>query len=302
MLDGLSLDQVRSFIAAVDEGSFSAAGRKLGRVQSAVSDMVRGLEDQLGVDLFDRTGRYPQLTSAGSALLANAREIVANVDAMKSRAKGISTGLEPELSVVIDVLFPIHVIADAARDFRDRFPGVPLRLYVEALGGTFQLLLDKRVSVGIVGSLPMLPPGIVSEALAGVAFATVAAADHPLAAYKGMIPRSELSKHVQIVLTDRTNLSEGRQFGVMSPQTWRLADLFAKHAFLLNSLGWGGMPRHAVEADIKIGRLAELDIEDAPGAGFVMPMSAAYLSDDPPGPAGRWLIERLKLCSADRPI
>ena len=302
MLDGLSLDQVRSFIAAVDEGSFSAAGRKLGRVQSAVSDMVRGLEDQLGVDLFDRTGRYPQLTPAGNALLANAREIVANVDAMKSRAKGISTGLEPELSVVIDVLFPIHVIADVARDFRDRFQGVPLRLYVEALGGTFQHLLDKRASVGIVGSLPMLPPGIVSEALTGVAFATVAAADHPLAAYKGMIPRNELSKHVQIVLTDRTNLSEGRQFGVMSPQTWRLADLFAKHAFLLNSLGWGGMPLHAVEADIKIGRLVELEIEDAPGAGFVMPMSAAYLSDDPPGPAGRWLIERLKVCSANRSI
>src|SRR5215475_3869942 len=113
MLDGLSLDQVRTFIAAVDEGSFSAAARKLGRAQSAVSEMVRGLELQLGIDLFDRSARYPQLTASGKVLLANAREIVANVDAMKSRAKDMVGGLEPELSVVVDVLFPIDVIADA---------------------------------------------------------------------------------------------------------------------------------------------------------------------------------------------
>lgn len=298
MLDGLSLDQVRTFVAAADEGSFSAAARRLGRVQSAISEMVRGLELQLGVDLFDRRGRYPQLTPAGTALLTNAREILASIDAMKSRAKGISSGVEPELSVVVDVLFPIRVVAEAARDFRDRFPAVPLRIYVEALGGAFQPLLDKSASVGIVGSLPTMPAGIISEALHGVAFVTVAAADHPLASRTGVIPRSELAKHVQIVLTDRSELSKGREFGVLSPQTWRLADLFAKRAFLLNGLGWGGMPLHAVEDDLASGRLVELAIEDFPGAGFIMAMSAAYLSDDPPGPAGRWLIDRLKTCSA----
>ncbi|MBX5204049.1 LysR family transcriptional regulator [Rhizobium sp. NZLR1] len=300
MLDGLSLDQVRTFIAAVDEGSFSAAGRKLNRAQSAVSDMVRALEIQLGVALFDRSGRYPQLTEAGRALLTNAREIVANVDAIKSRAKGISSGVEPELSVVIDVLFPIRVIAEVASEFRQRFPLVPLRLYVEVLGGTFLPLLDRRASVGIVGSLPMMPAGIASEALGGIAFAAVTAASHPLASWNGVIPKSELARHVQIVLTDRSDLSNGREFGVMSTQTWRLADLFAKHAFLLNGLGWGGMPLHAVEDDLKAGRLVELQIDEFPGAGFRMPMSAAYLTDDPPGPAGRWLIERLKDCSSRR--
>ena len=63
MLDGISLDQIRTFVAAVDEGSFSAAARKLRRVQSAVSGWVGGLEAQFGVTLFDRTGRYPKLTA-----------------------------------------------------------------------------------------------------------------------------------------------------------------------------------------------------------------------------------------------
>ncbi|PDT17682.1 LysR family transcriptional regulator [Rhizobium sp. J15] len=300
MLDGLSLDQLRTFIAAANEGSFSAAARKLGRAQSAVSELVRSLEIQLGVDLFDRSGRYPQLTASGNMLLATAREVIAKVDAFKSQAKGMAAGLEPELSVVIDVFFPIHVIAEAAKDFRQQFPDVPLRLFVEALGGTVQPVLDQRANFGIVGSLPAMPPGVVTEPLAGVMFLVVAAADHPLAAIEGTISRAELAKHVQLVLTDRTDLSKGREFGVMSPQTWRLADLFAKHTFLINGLGWGGMPSHAVRTDIEAGRLVELTVEDIPAGGLRLPMSAAYRSDGPPGPAGRWLIERLKICSGAR--
>jgi len=82
----------------------------------------------------------------------------------------------------------------------------------------------------------------------------------------------------------------------MSPSTWRLADLFAKHAFLLGGLGWGGMPVHAVQDDLKTGRLVELQIEDIPPGGMILPMSAIYPTSAPPGPAGRWLIERMKLC------
>ncbi|EGE58613.1 putative transcriptional regulator protein, LysR family [Rhizobium etli CNPAF512] len=296
-MDGLSLDQLRTFISAADEGSFSAAARRLGRAQSAVSELVRGLEIQLGVTLFDRSGRYPRLTQAGERLLATAREVVAKVDSFKSQAKGMAAGLEPELSVAIDVFFPIHIIAEAAKDFRQQFPEVPLRLFVEALGGTVQPILDQRAGFGIVGSLPAMPAGILTEPLAGVTFLVVAAADHPLAAIGGTISRAELAKHVQLVLTDRTELSRGREFGVMSPQTWRLADLFAKHTFLLNGLGWGGMPEHAVRADIAAGRLVELAVEDISASGLRLPMSAAYRSDGPPGPAGRWLIERLKICS-----
>ena len=73
MLDGVTLDQLRTFIAAVDEGSFSAAGRKLRRAQSVVSQTLANLEAQLGVKLFDRTARYPQLTDAGKSLLLDAR-------------------------------------------------------------------------------------------------------------------------------------------------------------------------------------------------------------------------------------
>jgi DNA-binding transcriptional LysR family regulator len=176
-------------------------------------------------------------------------------------------------------------ITEAAKEFREHFPGVPLRLFVEALGGAYQPVLDRVTGFGVVGSLPIMPPSLSGENLTGIAFVMVAARGHPLGSIKGTIAKSELTKHVQLVLTDRSSLSEGREFGVMSPQTWRLADLFAKHAFLLNGLGWGGMPLHVVERDIAEGRLVELTIEDLTSGGLIMPMSAVYPTSAPPGPA-----------------
>src|ERR1700761_2492851 len=189
MLDGVSLDQLRTFIAAVDEGSFSAASRKLFRSQSVVSEAVSNLEEQIGVTLFDRSGRYPKLTPAGIVLLADARSIIANVDFMKARAKGMAVGLEPELSVVIDVFYPIDAITQVAKEFRDRFPGVALRIYVEALGAAIQPVLDGRCSVGVVGSLPIIPDTLSSERLSGIAFFMVAARDYPLSSYRRKIPK-----------------------------------------------------------------------------------------------------------------
>ena len=114
MLDGLSLDQLRTFIAAAEEGSFSAAGRRLGRAQSVVSQTIVNLEAQLGVTLFERSGRYPALTEQGRILLADARAVVRVTDGLKARAKGMASGLEPELSVVVDVMFPMATLTKAA--------------------------------------------------------------------------------------------------------------------------------------------------------------------------------------------
>lgn len=297
MLDGVSLDQLRIFVAAADEGSFSAAARRLRRTQSAISESMGNLEAQLSVTLFDRSGRYPRLTGEGSVLLGDARGIVAGVDCMKARAKGISGGLEAELAAVIDVFFPITAIAEVSHAFRSHFPATPLRLYVEALGGAVQPVIDGRASFALVGSLPLLPQGLLAEPVTTVSFIMVAAARHPLAAHRGMIGREELARHVQLVLTDRSDLSAGREFGVMSPMTWRLADLFAKHAFLLSGLGWGGMPVHTVAQDLAEGRLVELSVQDVPPGGLQLQISAIYRIASPPGPAGRWMMERLKQCS-----
>ena len=299
MLDGVSLDQLRTFIAAVDEGSFSAAGRKLRRAQSVVSQTLANLEAQTKLTLFDRSGRYPKLTEQGRALLAEARAVVYGMDDFKARARTLAEGLEPELSAAIDVMYPMESLTFAVGLFRERFPNTPLRLYVEALGAVAQLVLDGACRIGVIGSMPVVPEGMDAEKLLDVPMVSVVGPSHALAAHKGPISLREVARHVQLVLTDRSKLTEGRSYGVLSKQTWHLADLGAKHAFLRAGFGWGHMPLAMVKDDLDTGRLVRVKLAHYLPNTPPMSMFAVYRKDALPGPAGRWLIDQLK-ASSDR--
>jgi DNA-binding transcriptional LysR family regulator len=294
MLDGVSMDQLRTFIAAADEGSFSAAGRKLRRAQSVVSQTLANLEGQLRTPLFDRSGRYPKLTEQGKALLSEARTVVHGMDAFKARARTLSEGLEPELSVVIDVMYPMRSLTEAIGSFRNEFRNTPLRLYVEALGAVVQPVLDGTCRIGVIGSMPVVPEELDAEKLLEVPMTTVVAPNHPLAKHKGILSNRALERHVQLVLTDRTTLSAGTSFGVFSPLIWRLADLGAKHAFLRSGFGWGHMPVAMVQPDLDAGQLVRIQLEIHQPVTPGIAMFAAYRKDAPPGPAGRWFIDRLR--------
>src|ERR1700720_1019725 len=150
MLDAVSLDQLRTFIAAADEGIFSAAGRRLRRAQSVVSQTLANLEGQLGVKLFDRGGRFPLLTDQGRALLPDARAVASNVELLTAPARSPAGGLEPELSVAVDVMFPDATFAAAVAAFQKEYPTTLLRFDVES-SAVIEPVLDGRCTVGVWG-------------------------------------------------------------------------------------------------------------------------------------------------------
>jgi DNA-binding transcriptional LysR family regulator len=234
------------------------------------------------------------LTAQGDALVRRAREVVGAMDLFKSSARGLAGGREPELSISLDVMFPIEALTCAVVDFNAAFPDVPLRLYVEVLGAVLEPVLNGRCAFCVMNSIPVAPGRLATEGLCGIEMAMVAAPGHPLAQVSGRISRDTAARHIQLVLTDRSSLTEGREFGVVSDKVWRLADMGAKHAFLKAALGWGGMPVHLIQPDLDSGALRRLDLEAFDPASLVIPMSAAWRADAPPGPAGRWMIERLR--------
>lgn len=289
-----TLDQLRVFLTVVELGSFAAAARKLGRATSVISYAIANLETQLGVELFDRTStRKPQLTEAGRAVLAEARGIASGIDALRAKVKGLLQGLEAEIHLVVDVLLPAARIVDALKAFREEFPTVALTLHMEALGAVSQLVLDRVAAIGVSGPLVGFAdiPGLERLGLGSVTLVPVAAPGHPLAL--SVRPGwGEARNHTQLVLTDRSPLTRGRDFGVVSPKTWRLADLGAKHILLKEGVGWGNMPIAMVEEDIAAGRLVRLDLPDMTGGAYSF--DAIFRSDSPPGPAGSWLIARFR--------
>lgn len=97
-----SLEQLLAFDAAAETGSFSAAARRLGKAQSVVSTAVSNLEADLGVTLFDRSGRYPQLTDEGKRLLVDAHRIIRECENLQALSGEMTTGIEPRLTLAVD--------------------------------------------------------------------------------------------------------------------------------------------------------------------------------------------------------
>ncbi len=285
-----TFDQLQIFLAVVENGSFAGAGRKLNRATSVISYGVSNLEAQLRVELFDREAtRRPRLTEAGQAVLAEARTVAHGMDGLRAKVKGMLEGLEAEVRLAVDVMLPAARLGDVLRAFSQQYPTVALRLSVEALGAVMGLVLDRSAVLGVSGPLVAEKDEIERVAAGSIEMIPVAAPDHPLAR-AGNLPPGAGRDHIQLVLSDRSTLSEGRDFAVLSRRTWRLADLSAKHALLREGIGWGNMPLAMVEADLDSGALVRLAMPDCPVSAYCL--SAIYRRDAPPGPAASWLLRQ----------
>jgi DNA-binding transcriptional LysR family regulator len=283
MLDALTLDQIRTFVAVAEAGSFRAGANRLSRVQSAVSHAIGNLEAELGVTLFDRSSHRPTLTSDGRALLADARAILLRVDFMRARARGLGEGVELRLSVVVDTWFPIATVG----------------VSTAPLGGPFEALRERRCTLGISVSEDFRDPRIELEALSTVSVVPVVAATHALARSENKKPlgTAELADHLQIVLEDPTPLSAGREFGVLAPATWRVTEQDTKHALILAGLGWGRLPLWSVERDLAEGRLVRIAAIALGEQGeMVRNAYLAHRIDEPLGPAAKTLRQALFQC------
>jgi DNA-binding transcriptional LysR family regulator len=277
-------------LAVEEEGSFTGAARRLGRATSAISYAIDTLEQQLGLPLFDRgTTRKPRLTREGEAVVSEAKAVAFSVETLRARVRGFLDDLEPEVSLVVDSLLPTGRLTRLLRDFNDKFPTVPIRLLVETLGGVERALRDDHARIGVGSQLHMTMTGFRRVDIEAVRLIPIAAPGHPLARVTKAAPR-EASDFIQLILSERP-AADGRDFGVVSLNSWRIGDLAAKHALLLAGLGWGGMPEPVVRADIEAGRLVRLNLRNWRGGEYNL--QAVHKVDTPPGPAGRWLIDRL---------
>ncbi|MCD1608036.1 LysR family transcriptional regulator [Stutzerimonas kunmingensis] len=290
MLDGMTLDQIRTFVTVADSGSFRSGAARLLRVQSAISHAIANLETELGLQLFDRSGYRPVLTQEGQALLAHARDILLRADAMRARARALGAGVELELTLVVDTLFPIESVALAITRASVEFPSTSFRLDSQALGGPIAALDERRCTLAIIVGEDFRNPRLALEAIGSIAQIAVVRSDHPLAELGSRAPLGvpDLASHLQIVLADPTPLSEGRSFGVLSPFTCRVNTQEAKVALIRAGLGWGRLPAWLVEEDLVSRRLARVAIPDLGRNSEVQ--SEAYLAhrlDEPLGPVAQ---------------
>lgn len=254
----LTLDQLLVLDAIDASGGFASAAQQLGRVTSAVSYAVRSLEQTLGLSLFERQGRRAVLTAHGRRVLDEARHLLAEASKLELLARQLRGEWEPRLSLVVEGILPMRPVLRALRAFRETCPVTHVSLHVEHLSGVRERFERERADLMLV--IDHAPSAdYVAQPLMPVRMALLARADHPLRQLK-RIDRRALARHVELVVEDSRREGAGRtgRLSLGSPQLFRLSDFHLKRQALLEGVGYGWMPRHLVEHDVRRGRLAPL--------------------------------------------
>ncbi len=293
MIGNLTLDQLRVLLTIADTGSFSAAGRKLLRAQSAISQAVATLEFTQGVLLFDRRGHRPVLTDVGRVLVDQARLVLASAARFEAVAAGTRNGLEPELALAIDPLVPTAPLIESLTALSDQFPHLPVSFSTEGLGGALRRLRNDTAALAMCLLLPAVPEDILAYPLLRIGMQAVVSPQHPLASLTRSATSSDLEPHVQLILSDPFDPA-GANYGVSGARLWRFVDLGRRMDFLLAGFGWCRMPVHLVESAIATGKLKKIEIRDDPTPHDGITIYAAHKRDRVLGLAGRWLLEELK--------
>jgi DNA-binding transcriptional LysR family regulator len=120
--------RLRYFLAVIDEGGVTAAARRLLIAQPSLSQALRGFERELGVELFHRTGRGVKLSSAGTALVGPAREILRATDAARGAVQAVADVLGGTLELAALATLAIDPLADLLGRFRRAYPEVTVRV------------------------------------------------------------------------------------------------------------------------------------------------------------------------------
>ncbi len=290
MIGTLTLDQLRVLTTIAETGSFSAAGRRLGRAQSAISQAVATLEGVQGVMLFDRSGFQPILTDVGRVLVAQARSVLASAARFESVAVGTREGIEPELAVAIDPLVPTAAFIDSLHGF----PFLPVSFSTEGLGGAERRLRRGDAALALCIPLPSVPDDVAALPLLGIALVPVVSPVRSLAGLNRSVTPADLDEHIQLVLSDPA-APDGPNYGIIGTRAWRFVDIARRLDFLLAGVGWCRMPEHLVAPHLADGRLVALTIDSDPArATGPLTIYAAHMRNRALGRAGSWLLQDLQ--------
>ncbi len=287
----LSLEALQIVDAIDRRGSFAKAAGELHRVPSTISYTVGKLEDDLGVQVFERNGPRVLLTPAGKELLKEGRFLLKAAHDLERRVRRVASGWETELAIGMDSMFdPLALMADMTA-FYAIAEQTRLRIVQETLSGPWEALLDRRVDllIGAAGAGPA-GGGYVARALGEMPFVFAVAPDHPLAAMPEPLGRTDLQQHRAVVVGDSARNLPPRTVGLVFGQdTLTVPTMQAKFALQLAGLGFGFLPETCARPAIDAGRLVEKKVEESrdPETFYL----AWRVGED--GAALRWWRERM---------
>jgi DNA-binding transcriptional LysR family regulator len=288
----VSLEHLAMLDAVARHGSFAAAARELCVVTSSVTHAVKNLEEQLGLTLFDRSGRRARFTAEGRELLEHGRPLMAQAARFDADVQRLATGWESDLTLCVDQVIRTEPLMRLIDDFARVAPDTSLHLTREAVAGTWDALVSGRADLA-VGAPGAGPPGggYESAPLYTIRFIFAVAPEHPLARVKGVIPQAEIARHRAVLVADTTRGLPRWPLSLLESRvTLSVPDAQSRLTALLLGTGCGFVPARLAAPYVRSGRLVTLKVEQAhpPSQSLIAWRAGGN------GRALQWWIARLK--------
>ncbi len=292
----MTYDQLVAFTTVAAEGTFTGASSTLHKSQPAVSKLIRNLEGELGVDLFDRTRYRATLTDAGRLFYERAAAVIEGTHALRGFGLALGGKVEPIVRLAVDAVTPLARIVTILRDVEARFPTVRFELHTERLAGVAEALHERRADVVVATMLGIDAAKVDAMPFGRVRIVPVARTDHALGARRPPIPPALLRAHPQIVLRDSAHGASTALNVLEGGLRWTVTDVAAKKELILAGMGWGGLPEHVVAQELADGTLRALAV---PGFAEAMDLFAMRRRDRPHGVVATALWDALGRAGAE---
>lgn len=280
-----SPESLEAFVQTVESGSFSAAARALRKSQSTISTAVANLESDLGFSLFNRQGRATVLTDEGQRALAQVREILQASARLDELAVRLAGEVEPCLTLAFSDFWQADYQERLLREMAERYPDLEFECMIAEDEDVIDLLQQERAHIGVIRAQASYPADIDTARLQVEGqMAVYLHQSHPLCA-QARVTEADLQQVRQLRLNtflEREPLPAAR--GAWSAPSYLVLLEMAEQGF-----GWSVLPRWLVE-QFGHQQLKELPL---PGWPQNIRVDAVWSRRSPPGPAGRWMIDRL---------
>ena len=283
-----TLEQWRMLRAVVHHGGFAQAAQAIHKSQSTINHAVHKLQDQLGLPLLEVVGRKARLTEAGELMLRRAGQLLDQAELLEDIADGLAQGIEAEIAIAVDELFPPEYMANALQGLSQAYPNTRVQLMETILSGGPEKLIAGEVELLIAAEVPQ---GFLGEPIMQAQFIAVAHPEHPLHHLRRPLNLADLSGHRQIVVRDSALGDKADAGWLGAEQRWTVSHVATSVDMVCRGMGFAWLPASRVRPHIQPGSLAELALET--GARRLSTVYLTHAGEDRAGPAGRHLASLL---------
>lgn len=261
-----SIEQYKMFVAVAEADSLREAAKKIFKSQPTVTSAIKNMEEELQIELFNRTQYRLKLTEQGKIIYRVAINLLVNHDEVYDLANHLNKGNEPIIRIAIEASFDLTTIVAKLEKIQNDFASTQFILQQEYISGAFENLLQEQVDLAISPIDAMhFPVGEIETKQLYVGSFINVASPKLFNRHNNLNHVKQLINEYQIVVRDTGSITENKTIGIQQGQRKWYANNFETKLLLIKSgLGWGSLPENLVEKLISSNQLIELKLSDFP--------------------------------------